>query len=598
MTPDRWSKIERLFTEGLGIKPGERQAWLLVACGNDEDVRAEVARLLEQDEQASRDRFMTARPRPGLDPDQTGSWHSHRGHSSSRGPKPIDRSATDLVAGNNGFSPRPAIATDTKLQPISENELVVRARLRELPMIHILTLVMANFWRSTILGDMDDTCRYLDLSSIAFLGALVALLWTRWRIPLAWLQALELLMISILATRLAIVEYHLVLTFSLFHDPMMAQFTLKNVVLLTAILIPSYGLYVPKNWRRAAVVVGPLALLPFVTLLFVYLRHPGTMSWLLRGARGSASPLYLLFSFDAMVLFILAIASTFGARVISLLRRQIAEARHLGQYRLRRQIGVGGMGEVYLAEHQLLKRPCAIKLLRSDNLADPRSLARFEREVRLTAALSHPNTVEIYDYGRTDKGTYYYVMEYLPGMSLADLVRAPWPAAAGTSRIPTASDLSGPWRGARGGPDPSRHQAVKYLCLATWRNARRRQAARFRPRSAHCQDWLAPTEPGGPDLGHAPFHVARAGDWQRRTRRPQRYLLAGGSCVFPADRASAIRRRRRPPTLDSPRARPCRAAVDARGQRAPGRGACRLALPVERSERSVRGFREPRTGPC
>ncbi len=284
MTPDRWSKIERLFTEGLGIKPGERQAWLLVACGNDEDVRAEVARLLEQDEQASRDRFMTARPRPGLDPDQTGSWHSHRGHSSSRGPKPIDRSATDLVAGNNGFSPRPAIATDTKLQPISENELVVRARLRELPMIHILTLVMANFWRSTILGDMDDTCRYLDLSSIAFLGALVALLWTRWRIPLAWLQALELLMISILATRLAIVEYHLVLTFSLFHDPMMAQFTLKNVVLLTAILIPSYGLYVPKNWRRAAVVVGPLALLPFVTLLFVYLRHPGTMSWLLRGA--------------------------------------------------------------------------------------------------------------------------------------------------------------------------------------------------------------------------------------------------------------------------------------------------------------------------
>ncbi len=132
-----------------------------------------------------------------------------------------------------------------------------------------------------------------------------------------------------------------------------------------------------------------------------------------------------------MVLFILAIASTFGARVISLLRRQIAEARHLGQYRLRRQIGVGGMGEVYLAEHQLLKRPCAIKLLRSDNLADPRSLARFEREVRLTAALSHPNTVEIYDYGRTDKGTYYYVMEYLPGMSLADLVQRHGPQPPG-----------------------------------------------------------------------------------------------------------------------------------------------------------------------
>jgi serine/threonine protein kinase len=89
------------------------------------------------------------------------------------------------------------------------------------------------------------------------------------------------------------------------------------------------------------------------------------------------------------------------------------------------------MGEVYLAEHQLLKPPCAVKLILSENVADPRSLARFEREVRLTAALSHPNTVEIYDYGRTDKGTYYYVMEYLPGMNLADLVERHGPLAPG-----------------------------------------------------------------------------------------------------------------------------------------------------------------------
>ena len=80
------------------------------------------------------------------------------------------------------------------------------------------------------------------------------------------------------------------------------------------------------------------------------------------------------------------------------------------------------MGEVYLAEHQLLKRPCAVKLIRPDRVTDPTALARFEREVRLTATLSHPNTVEIYDYGRTEDGTYYYVMEYLPGLSLAELV--------------------------------------------------------------------------------------------------------------------------------------------------------------------------------
>jgi serine/threonine-protein kinase len=80
------------------------------------------------------------------------------------------------------------------------------------------------------------------------------------------------------------------------------------------------------------------------------------------------------------------------------------------------------MGEVHLAEHVLLKRPCAVKLIRPACATNPRALERFEREVRLTAALSHPNIVEIYDYGRADDGTYYYVMEYLSGLSLAELV--------------------------------------------------------------------------------------------------------------------------------------------------------------------------------
>ncbi len=80
------------------------------------------------------------------------------------------------------------------------------------------------------------------------------------------------------------------------------------------------------------------------------------------------------------------------------------------------------MGEVYLAEHQLMKRPCAIKIIRPGKAADPSALARFEREVRETAKLSHWNTVEIFDYGHTADGTFYYVMEYLPGMSIAELV--------------------------------------------------------------------------------------------------------------------------------------------------------------------------------
>ena len=206
---------------------------------------------------------------------------------------------------------------------------------------------------------------------------------------------------------------------------------MKNVVLLTAILILTYGLYVPKSWRRAAFVVWPLAILPFATMLALYHRYPEAMSWLWRGWKKSTTPRILLFGFDGMILIMLAVGSTFGARAISRLRREVARARQLGLYRLRRHLGTGGMGEVYLAEHQLLKRPCALKLIRTGHLADPRILERFEREVTLTATLSHPNTIEIFDYGRTEDGTYYYVMEYLPGLNLGELVQRHGPLPPG-----------------------------------------------------------------------------------------------------------------------------------------------------------------------
>ncbi len=80
------------------------------------------------------------------------------------------------------------------------------------------------------------------------------------------------------------------------------------------------------------------------------------------------------------------------------------------------------MGEVYKAEHVLLKRPCAIKLIKAASETNAASIARFEKEVKATAKLTHWNTIEIYDYGRTDDGTFYYVMELLPGRSLEELV--------------------------------------------------------------------------------------------------------------------------------------------------------------------------------
>ncbi len=115
-----------------------------------------------------------------------------------------------------------------------------------------------------------------------------------------------------------------------------------------------------------------------------------------------------------------------ASRVIYALRTKVVAARKLGQYVLGEKIGEGGMGTVYRASHMLLRRPAALKLIRSE-LAGTETLARFEREVQLTSRLSHPNTVMVFDYGRTPAGVFYYAMEFLEGIDLERLVETDGP---------------------------------------------------------------------------------------------------------------------------------------------------------------------------
>jgi serine/threonine-protein kinase len=181
------------------------------------------------------------------------------------------------------------------------------------------------------------------------------------------------------------------------------------------VLIIFHGVLVPNTpGRGAAVAVGMCVVAIAISIVAVYV-HPPT-------ARHAIE----LYAISVTMLGAGAGLSVFGTAKTQALQLEVLSAleavRELGQYRLRQKLGIGGMGEVYLAEHSLLKRPCAVKRIHPRLLNNPEQVRRFEREVQATAQLRHPNTVEIYDYGRADDGTFFYAMEYVPGVSLEDLV--------------------------------------------------------------------------------------------------------------------------------------------------------------------------------
>jgi eukaryotic-like serine/threonine-protein kinase len=135
--------------------------------------------------------------------------------------------------------------------------------------------------------------------------------------------------------------------------------------------------------------------------------------------------LQLLFILLTLMLILCAVGMFVYSYAGALSRQRLDEAelklKQLGQYTLEKKIGEGGMGVVYLARHAMMRRETAVKLL-LPNRADAAAVARFEREVCLTCQLTHPNTIQVYDYGHTPDGIFYYAMEFLRGLNLHDLV--------------------------------------------------------------------------------------------------------------------------------------------------------------------------------
>jgi eukaryotic-like serine/threonine-protein kinase len=193
---------------------------------------------------------------------------------------------------------------------------------------------------------------------------------------------------------------------------------LTVTVMIRAILVPS------RPGRT--MVVSALAFLPTVVVCIAR-HHPTT---LLPGFTAAYQKQYM--TLNTILWSVLGTTlATITSRVTYGLRKQVAEANELGQYILEEKIGGGGMGEVWRARHRLLIRPAAIKLIRPQMSGDPELLLRrFEREARATAALKSPHTVQLYDFGSTDDGRLYYVMELLDGLDLDTLVRQYGPVPA------------------------------------------------------------------------------------------------------------------------------------------------------------------------
>ena len=193
--------------------------------------------------------------------------------------------------------------------------------------------------------------------------------------------------------------------------------------LLTYMLLV-YAVYVPSTARHTLLVAG-LMTVPLLSSIFVAFRawdpalhDPPAAPWPKGQIGDMAYPATLVTAFFWAI--VVAMAASFSHTIYGL-RKAVRDIRKLGQYTLEEKLGEGGMGVVYRASHAMLRRPTAIKLLLPER-AGAEALARFEREVRRTAMLTHPNTVTVFDYGQTTDGVFYYAMELLEGASLEQIV--------------------------------------------------------------------------------------------------------------------------------------------------------------------------------
>ncbi len=316
-----------------------------------------------------------------------------------------------------------------------EIRVLLRARLRVVGISGALLLV--SFLLAALGGNRTASSFASNPAvEVAFNGLLfllcvtaLAILWRKPDLGLPALRTIEVVYFGIFALGAGVTRYYALVELpGPSPDPKFARMAVERATAMSnlpwMIMIVYYGVLIPNTRRRGVAMVLALAAVPFAATVAAAVANPE-----LRPYVG------FILSVTAMGVFLAAVAAVFSASRVHALQRQAFEAEkranELGQYTLQQKLGEGGMGEVWLAEHRLLKRPCAVKFIRPELAAHPATAARFEREVRAVTTLTHFNTVRVYDYGRSDDGSFYYVMEYLEGPTLDGLVKERGPLAPG-----------------------------------------------------------------------------------------------------------------------------------------------------------------------
>ncbi len=313
-------------------------------------------------------------------------------------------------------------------QPGFEARAVLCTRLRILAPL-LLGVSVFHFVRNlNAIGDLPAT-RFgllVQLVLLALMTICAVPLYCGPHLSLRGLRALELILFGLAATYLdwlqclTLIEAWDLREASPIHEAVVLRLAMGSAALRWLLLIVAYGVIIPNTPRRCAVVVGALVAMPLIIVAGAGLGHPGSHgSFWVAGMQMAAS------------LGAGGAAALFACARINTLPPQALESELIGQYLLKGPLRVGGMSEVYLAEHVLLKRPCVLKLIRQGVARDPMVRRRFEREARAMSALRHPHAVTVHDCGRTPDGTVYYVMDYLAGPSLEQLVARDGPLPPG-----------------------------------------------------------------------------------------------------------------------------------------------------------------------